>query len=102
MTSNVLVLGAGELGMAVLTHLAERAPPTTTLTALLHPSAIESSSAKISALRALNIDIDPGDIATCSISTLLSLFKPLDTIISCLGFASCSQVKIVTACYQPA
>ena len=97
------MLGAGELGTAVLTSLANKKTPTTTISVLLRPSAIESLSpykaADISALRALGISILPGDIASSAIRDLSALFKPYDLIISCLGFASGpgSQLKIARA-----
>jgi hypothetical protein len=103
MATNILVLGGGELGMAMLTALSKRAPPTTKLTVMLRPSTISSpspsKSTEIASLRTLNIGLLPGDIATSSIPTLASLFKPYDLIISCLGFATGpgSQLKIAHA-----
>jgi NmrA-like family len=101
--SNILVLGAGELGTSVLTHLSALAPPTTKITALLRPSTIISSSSskksELSVLKALNISFLAGDITTSSVPQLSSLFAPYDTIISCLGFATGpgSQIKITNA-----
>ncbi|KAN0108760.1 NmrA family protein [Hyaloscypha variabilis] len=102
-TKNILVLGAGELGTSILTHLSALAPPTTHITVLLRPSTLSSPSAskaaELSHLRSLNLSFLPGDIATSSTSELATLFKPFHTIISCLGFASGpgSQIKIATA-----
>lgn len=101
--SNILVLGAGELGTSILTHLSALAPPSTEITVLLRPSTISSSSpakiAELSALKVLNISFLAGDIASSSVPELAALFKPYDTIISCLGFASGpgSQIKITNA-----
>src|ERR1700733_14298111 len=68
MATNILVLGGGELGMAMLTALSKRAPPTTKLTVMLRPSTISSpapsKSTEIASLRTLNIGLLPGDIAT--------------------------------------
>lgn len=103
MTSNILVLGAGELGTAVLTSLASKAPSAAKITVLLRPSTISSSSPskqqEIRNLESLGISILPGDIATSSTPTLSQLFKSYDLIISCLGFASGpgSQLKIARA-----
>jgi hypothetical protein len=103
MGSNILVLGAGELGMAMLTSLARQAPSTTKISVLLRQSTISSPSptkaAEHTILKNLNISLVPGDIATSSIPNLASLFKPYDLIISCLGAASGpgSQVKIAKA-----
>jgi hypothetical protein len=102
-TNKILVLGAGELGTAILSNLAALAPQNTSITVLLRPSKISTTSptklAELSSLRKLNISFLPGDIAASSISTLASLFQPFDTIISCLGFASGpgSQIKITKA-----
>lgn len=101
MANKILVLGAGELGTAMLHSLTVRKPSTASLTVLLRPQTISSPSkaTEISALRHLNIAILPGDIATATVSELATLFKPYDLIISCLGFASGpgSQVKICKA-----
>jgi hypothetical protein len=101
MADNILVLGAGELGKAMLSSLAARRPSTTSLTVLLRHQTISSPSkaSQIFALRALGIAILPGDIANASIAELATLFRPYDLVISCLGFASGpgSQVKICKA-----
>ncbi|TVY73604.1 Isoflavone reductase-like protein, partial [Lachnellula suecica] len=103
MASNILVLGAGELGTVILTALAARAPPSTKISVLLRPTTISSPSPnkakELSYLTSLNISLVPGDIATSSLSTLAALFKPYDLVISALGFASGpgSQVKITNA-----
>jgi hypothetical protein len=100
MSSNILVLGAGELGNAVLEALAKQAPSTTRISVLLRPSTIASTliskQQEITGLRNLGISILPGDIATSTIPILSQLFAPYDLIISCLGFASGpgSQLKI--------
>ncbi|KAH8596267.1 putative isoflavone oxidoreductase [Bisporella sp. PMI_857] len=100
---SILVLGAGELGMAMLVALAQRKLPATTLTVLLRPLTIASSSpskaTEIAHLKSLGICILPGDVSSLSSSELANLFKPYDTIISCLGFASGpgSQVKLCKA-----
>ncbi|KAE9378401.1 NAD(P)-binding protein [Stipitochalara longipes BDJ] len=102
-TTNILVLGAGELGTSILTHLSALAPPSTKITVLLRPSTLSSPSSskalELAHLRSLNLSFQAGDIATSSSTELAALFKPYDTIISCLGFASGpgSQIKIATA-----
>jgi hypothetical protein len=103
MADSILVLGAGELGKVMLDSLAARKPSTTSLTVMLRPQTISSPSptkaVEHSTLRELGISLLPGDINSSSITELASLFKPYDTIISCLGFASGpgSQVKICKA-----
>jgi hypothetical protein len=101
--TNILVLGAGELGTSILTSLSAYAPPSTKITVLLRSSTINTTTtsklAELSAFKALNISFLAGDIATSSVFQLSSLFAPYDTIISCLGFASGpgSQIKITNA-----
>jgi hypothetical protein len=102
-TTNILVLGAGELGTAILTSLTKHSPPSTTITVLLRPSTISSTSPnkvqELAYLKSLSINFLPGDITTSSISQLATLFTPYTLIISCLGFSSGpgSQLKIAKA-----
>ena len=102
MASNILVLGAGELGISMLTALAAQKPANSTIAVLLRPSTItQNTSPALPLLRGLNIDFLPGDISL-SISELAALFKPFDVVISCLGF-TCgpgSQLKICNAVLQ--
>ncbi|KAH8803189.1 putative isoflavone oxidoreductase [Xylogone sp. PMI_703] len=101
--SSILVLGAGELGLPVLTSLSQLLPSTSKITVLLRPASISSPSpskqAEISQIRSQNIVILPGDIVSLSRSELSDLVKPYDTVISCLGFASgkTTQLKIAEA-----
>jgi len=106
MPTSILVLGAGELGTAVLHHLAthpQRTSTSTTLTLLLRPSSLNPTSpqkqAENAALRNLGISFLAGDIATASIDELASLFQPYDTIISCTGFVTGpgTQIKLAQA-----
>jgi hypothetical protein len=105
-SKNILVLGAGELGTAILTALSSRARPSTKITALLRPSTITSPSSsnkvELAHLTSLGISFLPGDISTSSIPALSALFNPYDLIISSLGFASGpgSQIKITNAVLQ--
>ncbi|PXW24747.1 aromatic alcohol reductase [Paraburkholderia caballeronis] len=90
----ILVLGAGELGMPMLRHLAKRAAvtPGATVSVLLRPSAIEAGDpAKqqdIAELRALGIGIVAGDLAAEPLDALAARFAPFDTIVSCTGFGA--------------
>jgi hypothetical protein len=103
MASNILVLGAGELGISMLTSLARRKPPTAKLTVLLRTGATSSPSAKkaadISNFHSLGISLLAGDIAAASVVELAALFEPYDLVISCLGFGSGPgfQLKICEA-----
>lgn len=91
-STSILVLGAGELGTAVLRHLAARAAssPGITLTVLLRPATIASDDPgkqrDVAALRALGVRLLPGDLAADSVAGLAALFTGFDTVISCTGF----------------
>ncbi|KAM3075388.1 hypothetical protein ACMFMG_007172 [Clarireedia jacksonii] len=97
MTTDILVLGLGELGTAVLKGLADTLPPLTTLTALIRPSTLNYSShsnaQKLSFLQSHNIAPLAGDIETLSQDALTDLFRPFTIVISCLGYTS-SGTKI--------
>lgn len=88
----ILVLGAGQLGMAVLRHLAARAQrgAGVTLSVLLRAATIASSDpAKqqdLADLDALGVRIVQGDLAALSSAELAAIFGRFDTVISCTGF----------------
>ncbi|PQE04974.1 hypothetical protein CJF30_00004780 [Rutstroemia sp. NJR-2017a BBW] len=104
MTTDILVLGLGELGTAVLKGLADILPPSTTLTALIRPSTLNSSTPsttqKLAFLQSHNITPLTGDIESLSSSSLTDLFRPFAIVISCLGYTSSGtkvQEKITRA-----
>ncbi len=90
--SAILVLGAGQLGMAVLRHLAPRAGQAGngSLSVLLRPSSIASrdpaKQQELAELRALGIEIVQGDLAAQSAADLAATFSRFQTVISCTGF----------------
>lgn len=96
--TSILVLGAGELGMAVLRSLAKRAArqPGTAITALLRPAGINSH---VAALRPLGIEVLPCDLADASAAELSNIFKRFDTVIGCTGFVGGrgTQIKLAHA-----
>ncbi len=91
---NILVLGAGELGMPVLRNLAHRAKDIegARISVLLRASAIESDApAKqrdVAEIRDLGIEIVVGDLVKSSIDELGTLFSQYDTVIGCTGYAA--------------
>jgi len=91
---NILVLGAGELGMPVLRNLARRAKTVdgAKISVLLRASAIASDApAKqrdITEIRGLGIKIVVGDLVNSSIDELASVFSRYDTVIGCAGYAA--------------
>jgi hypothetical protein len=99
---SILVLGAGELGIQILLSLARIAPQDTSLTVLLRSTTIDSPTspqkqAELDMLRALGITFLRGDVVSCSDAELSALFKPYDTVLSCLGFAAGGDVQIKIA-----
>lgn len=89
----ILVLGAGELGMAMLRALARRAAASgggARLSVLLRTATLASTDpAKqrdLAELRALGIAIVTGDLASQSREQLAALFRPYHTVVSCTGF----------------
>ncbi len=92
-THSFLVLGAGELGMAVLRHLAARGVGSDgpSVTVLLRPSSIDSQDADkqrdVAELRSLGVHFLPGDLANPR-TNLPDLFRGFDTVISCTGFVT--------------
>jgi hypothetical protein len=91
---SILVIGAGELGMPVLRNLARKAKDHegATISVLLRAATVESSDPvkqrDVSEIRALGIEIVPGDILATSISELAAVFAPFDTVIGCAGFSA--------------
>lgn len=100
---NVLVLGAGQLGMAVLRALGLRARTMQiSVTALVSPDTANHPSTRdavmLAELRELDIEIIGFDLA--SDETLLApLFEKYDTILNCCGFVAGpgTQLKISRA-----
>lgn len=87
---SILVLGAGELGMAMLRALVRRATADVSVTVLLRQSTIDSTDPvrqrDIAELRALGIRILASDLSAQSTDTLAATFAPFDTVVSCTGF----------------
>ncbi|WP_376967606.1 aromatic alcohol reductase (plasmid) [Azospirillum sp. A26] len=91
---NILVLGAGELGMPVLRNLARRAKNVNgaKISVLLRASAAASNEpAKkrdIGEIRDLGIEIVVGDLVKSSVDELAAVFQQYDTVIGCAGYAA--------------
>ena len=94
----ILVLGAGELGLAVLEGLvAQQAEHRDLeLSVLLRPT----SSASRDVLNAWQVQVVEGDLAAQSVEELTDIFRPFDAVICCSGFAGGpgTQLKITRAC----
>ena len=104
---SILVLGAGELGKAVLRPLSRRASQAgAQVSVLLRPSAIKTSApskrAQLDELRTLGVALVPGDIASASADTLAEIFTRYDDVVSCIGYAAGpgTQLKLARAALQ--
>ncbi|KAH8921771.1 saccharopine dehydrogenase-like oxidoreductase [Atractiella rhizophila] len=90
LNQNILVLGAGELGSAILKSLLSRKPSAAIkLSVLLRPTSTTSIPSEVSIVRE--------DISTASQSALASVFSPFDTIISCTGFVGGPGIQLKLA-----
>ncbi|VVE61238.1 2'-hydroxyisoflavone reductase [Pandoraea captiosa] len=103
---NMIVLGAGQLGMAVLRALvparSQRQTPKTPITVLVSPQMIHAPSSQdsenLSALRQLGVEIVAFDLAAEG-DALTDLFKRFRTVVNCTGFVAGpgTQLKITRA-----
>ncbi|MDX6916678.1 aromatic alcohol reductase [Pectobacterium carotovorum] len=100
---DILVLGAGQLGMAVLRALAPRARASQlSVTALVSPDTINDPSvhdrARLTELRALGIDVVGFDLVSDE-HALTELFRNYKTVLNCSGFVAGpgTQLKITRA-----
>jgi hypothetical protein len=95
-----LVIGAGELGMAVIRALSERrSTGGGTLSVLLRPKADGATDSTAAMLRALDVGIVRADLATETEKNLTTIFSAFSTVICCTGFVGGpgTQSKITAA-----
>jgi hypothetical protein len=99
-TNNILVLGAGELGMSVLRELARIAPSKggARITVLLRPTGVATQSPTrnrtVEELRRLGMDILHADVINDSVEELSEHFAQFDTVISCVGFTAGAGIQL--------
>lgn len=88
--TSILVLGAGELGLAVLKGLANKKDPNSEVTVLLRPSTanLPRQAPKVAPIYALpgDVKILPCDLLESSQSELANAFKAFDVVIGCTGY----------------
>jgi len=104
-SERILVLGAGELGMAVLRALTGSAgrSGTAAVSVLLRPATVESSDPakqhEVARIRQWGVAIEPGDVVAWTSAQLAEVFGGFDTVISCVGFAAGvgTQLKLARA-----
>lgn len=101
---NMLVLGAGELGMAVLRHLAPRRKSALSpLAVLVSPKSLECPTPKqeqsYCELRALGVHLLPFDLIGRANEDLIAVFSQFHTVINCTGFVAGpgTQIRLTEA-----
>lgn len=104
---NTLVLGAGELGMAVLRPLVQRrGDAASPLTVLVSPRSLDAPSPEqarnYSDLRAWGVQLLPFDLVARPDEDLVALLSRFDTVINCTGFVAGpgTQLRLTTAVLQ--
>lgn len=94
----VLVIGAGELGGAVVAALSQRddAPP---VTVLLRPANTPRHAQLRNEIMARGAGIAEADVVTATVAELATVLAQFHTVVSCIGFAAGSgtQRKITEA-----
>lgn len=89
---SILVMGAGELGLAVLRGLAARSNGSASIAVLLRQAAVQGRSLEkqreIDAIESLGIAIETADVIDASVEQLAAVLGRFDTVISCVGFAA--------------
>ena len=100
---SILVLGAGELGMAVLRALAQRTVtvPGTAISVLLRPGGIDPDSLhkqeQAAELRSLGIRFVFSDLAQASEADLAAILRQFHTVIGCTGFVAGRSIQLKLA-----
>ncbi|EKT62923.1 aromatic alcohol reductase [Providencia burhodogranariea] len=104
LNEKILVLGAGQLGSAVLDSLVpEVTKRNGTVTVVVSPTSLDKQGNVISdrhrKYAAMGVTFIAVDIATKGIDNLTPIFKPFHTVINCMGFiaGSGTQLKITHA-----
>jgi nucleoside-diphosphate-sugar epimerase len=101
--ANTLVIGAGELGLAVISGLLEQNRESArSISVLLRPPADKTRDEVARRLEERGLRIVHGDLATETMDGLAAMFAGFDTVICCTGFVGGpgTQRKITTAILQ--
>ncbi|RSL57489.1 hypothetical protein CEP54_008266 [Fusarium duplospermum] len=106
MNVNILVLGAGELGLSVLEALAVhplRQEKRARISVLLRQATLDSAAPDkkklIQHIRALGADFEAADVVNASVAELAAIFSSFDVVVSCngMGLPAGTQVKLLEA-----
>lgn len=103
----ILVLGAGELGLAVLQGLmTQGGNHDVSISVLLRPETIASQEpakrGEVQQIREMGVAIEPADLLSADVMSLAAVFERFDTVISCVGFSAGrgTQRKLCQAALQ--
>ncbi|KAK0613688.1 isoflavone reductase [Immersiella caudata] len=102
---SILIIGAGELGTAILTALLTHPsrPPTTTIALLRRPSTLTPPpTPETTRLTSLGITLEPGDFVNDPIPSLATTFSKYHTVIQASGFGlpPGTQSRVTSAVLQ--
>lgn len=100
--ATTLVIGAGELGLAVISGLTKQDPASArSISVLLRPPAADAGKTARQ-LQEKGINIVYGDLATDTVDRLAAILTRFDTVICCTGFVggAGTQRRITTAVLQ--
>ncbi|KAL7792432.1 hypothetical protein V8C37DRAFT_380276 [Trichoderma ceciliae] len=107
MADSILVLGAGELGLAVLEALAKHPKRNNTkITVMMRQATLDSAAPDkkklMQQIRALDVHFEAADAAQSSASELAAIFSRYDTVVSCtgMGLPSGTQTKLAQAALE--
>ncbi len=101
--ATILVIGAGELGLAVISGLWEQNPERAqSISVLLRPPADEAGEQTDRQLREKGLNVIHADLATGTVDDLAAIFAGFDTVVCCTGFVGGpgTQRKVTTAVLQ--
>ena len=101
--ATTLVIGAGELGLAVVNGLLGQNPESAeSISVLLRPAADAAREQVDHQLQGKGLQIVHGDLATETVDGLAAIFARFDTVVCCTGFVGGpgTQRKITTAVLQ--
>jgi hypothetical protein len=105
---DILIIGAGELGMPVLRNVVRRARDVegSSVSVLLRASAVESTAPDkqrdVAEIRNLGVQIVQGDLVRNSVDELALIFANYDTVIGCTGITAGLEtpMKVAQAALQ--
>jgi nucleoside-diphosphate-sugar epimerase len=103
LVATTLVLGAGELGLAVISGLLQQNPESArSVSVLLRPATDQAGDEVARQLAERGLRIVYGDLASETVDGLAAIFTGFDTVICCTGFVGGpgTQRKITAAVLQ--